>query len=275
MSYILHPFRFLILIFVAFLSACPKDIPPPKNLIQEPTVLRNAINGRSSSLESVRFKEIVLEYFGKNKRVKIRQLILAKKPTRLRVQTRLPGSEEILSLLVSDGNTFSMHRRDTNQYFFGKATPENIGLLLPVNLSASDFVRILFGGAPWDRFDSFSATPATKVNWDSKKGCYIYRVTHNARSLEMEVRPTDFAVLEVREKNEEGKIVYQYKTDDWKKVGGQVALPSWIHFIWPDRDLDFSLRVRETQTNVELPNVLFELEAPGGSQMIDIDNIKK
>ncbi len=268
-------FHLLLLCFsTVFLTACPSDIPPPKNLIEDPAQMRAAIIARSETLQSVRFKEVILEYFGKGERVKIRQLMLVKKPTMLRVQTRVPGSEEILSLLVSNGDQFAMHRRDTNEYFSGTATPENIGILLPVNLSAADLARVLFGGAPWDRFDGFSQTPPT-LSWDRKVGNYVYKVSADAKSLEMLIRPTDYAVTEVRELNKKGEIVYQYKTDDWEKTGSSpnsIALPSWIRFVWPDRDLDFSLTVRETQTNVDLPDTLFELEPPGGSRVIDVDS---
>ena len=264
-------------IAILFLIACPSDIPPPKNLIEEPAQMRDAITARSQSLNSVRFKEVILEYFGKGERIKIRQLILVKKPTMLRVQTRVPGSEEILSLLVSNGDQFAMHRRDTNDYYQGTATPENIGMLLPVNLSAADLVRVLFGGAPWDRFDSFSQNPPI-LSWDRKVGNYVYKVHADEKSLEMLIRPTDYAVTEVRERNKQGDIIYSYRTDDWEKTQSSPAaplLPAWIRFVWPDRDLDFSLTVRETQTNVDLPDILFELEPPGGSRVIDVDSSKR
>ena len=268
-SNIFHPF--VLCFAILFLVACPSDIPPPKNLVEDPAQMRSAITARSESLQSVRFKEVILEYFGKGERVKIRQLILVKKPTMLRVQTRVPGSEEILSLLVSDGDQFAMHRRDTNEYFHGTATPKNIGMLLPVNLSAADLVRVLFGGAPWDRFDNFSQSAPT-LSWDRKVGNYLYKVQSAENSLEMSIRPTDFAVTEVRERNKKGEIVYKYRTDDWEKTNSSVLLPSWIRFVWPNRDLDFSLTVRETQTNVDLPDILFKLEPPGGSRVIDVDS---
>ncbi len=271
-------FRSLLLSFaIFFLFACPADIPPPKNLIKDPAQMRAAITARSESIESIRFKEVILEYFGKGERVKIRQLILVKKPTTLRVQTRVPGSEEILSLLVSNGDRFAMHRRDTNEYFHGTATPQNIGMLLPVNLSAADLVRVLFGGAPWDRFDQYSKTTPI-LSWDRKDGKYVYKVRQGEKTLEMLIRPTDYAVTEVREKDSNDEIVYQFQTDDWKKVDSSItgiSLPNWIRFVWPDRDLDFSLTVRETQTNVELPDILFELEPPGGSRVIDVDSSKR
>lgn len=259
---------------VAFLAiallqtACGGKIPPPDNEITDPAELRAAIETRSSQIETARFKEVVLDYFGEGERVKVRQLILVKQPTYLRVQTRVPGTEEIMSLLVSDGETFAMHRRDTNQYFSGPATPQNIARLLPVDLSARDLSRVMLGGAPWDRFDASGGEP--QVEWDAKKGVYRYHVAmSDGGTLSMRVRHTDFAVLEVEQTGASGDTEYRYKTDDWQKVG-KVALPAWRRFVWPDRDLDFSLDVGETQVDVELPELLFELAPPPGSEVVPV-----
>ena len=150
----------------------------------------------------------------------------------------------------------------------GAATPENIGRLLPVNLSAHDVSRVMLGGAPWDRFDAFGEEPTMK--WDRREGKYRYSVEGpDGGSLTMWVRPTDFAVEEVRQLNPDDDVVYRYETDRWKAHGNTV-LPAWRRFVWPERDLDFSMDVGETQLNVELPEQLFQLPPPAGSEIIQV-----
>ena len=257
----------LALVFVG--TGCPRNIPPPDNALETPAELRAAVDSRLELVDTARFKEVVVDYFGEGERVKVRQLILVARPNLLRVQTRVPGTDEILSLLVSDGDTFAMHRRDTNQYFTGAATPENIARLLPVDLSTLDVNRVMLGGAPWDRFDAQSATPT--MEWDRKQGKYRYSVkTDDGGELVMWARPTDYAVERVRQYNADEKVVYRYETDKWKDYEN-VALPAWRRFVWPERDLDFSMDVGETQINVELPDVLFELPPPAGSEIITVD----
>lgn len=257
-------------LFALCLTGCPKNIPPPENALQTPAELRQAIDARVAEIETARFKEVVIDYFGAGERVKVRQLILVAKPAYLRVQTRVPGTDEILSLLVSDGETFSMHRRDTNQFFTGIASPENIARLLPVDLSAADVTRVMLGGAPWDRFSRVAGTP--QMEWDSKKGKYRYwSETSDGGELVMWVRPTDFAVEELRQFDAGEKVVYRYATDDWKRQKN-IALPAWRRFVWPGRDLDFSMDVGETQLDVELHQMLFELQPPAGSEIIRIDH---
>src|SRR5690606_27904375 len=88
------------LLLVFGLTACRANVPPPDNAIEDPVELRQAIDARYAHIEDARFRDVVLDYFGRGERVRVRQLIVIKLPDRLRVQTRLPGSDELLSLLV-------------------------------------------------------------------------------------------------------------------------------------------------------------------------------
>jgi len=254
--------KFLSLLTLLMIG-CGVNIPPPDNAIKDPSTLRNGVDTRMEQIESARFKDVVFDYFGDGERVKVRQLILVAQPTQLRVQTRMPGSEELMSVLVSDGTTFAMHRRDSNEYFAGPSTRENIAKLLPIDLSAADVARVMLGGAPWDRLDDQKTTPT--LEWDRSRGHYRYQVPRKAGgSLSVWVRHNDFAVTEAEERDEKNKVIYHYTTSDWKNFEGS-SLPGYRRFVWPSRDLDFSMDVKETQLNVELPDHLFTLDPPPGS----------
>jgi outer membrane lipoprotein-sorting protein len=271
----MKPYRILVLVTLlialpAFTACCTKDIPPPENALEEPQELREAIDARLSQVNDARFKEVILDYFGEGERVKVRQLILVKRPDMLRVQTRAPGTDEIMSLLVTDGEQFAMHERDSNRYYTGEPTPRNINRLLPVDLSAPDVVRVMLGGAPWDRFDR-EPGEAT-LNWDSKTGRYAYtKRTPAGGTLSMQIRPTDYAVISLTERNADGELTYKYTTDDWQRYG-EVALPAYRRFVWPARDLDFSLDVGDTQVDQNLQDALFQLPPPAGSKVIEVDD---
>jgi len=154
--------------------ACRGQVRASADAIEEPSKLRSAIRARTDDFSTARFKEVVLEYFGEKERVKVRQLILVEQPRSVRVQTRAPGSNEIVNLLVTDGESFALHRRRSNRYVTGPPTRANINRLLPVDLSARDIVRVMFGGAPWDRFDSAPGDPS--LDWNGDKGSYEYSV---------------------------------------------------------------------------------------------------
>ena len=250
-------------------ACCKKQIPPPENALEEPARLREAVDARLAQVNDARFKEVVLDYFGEGERVKVRQLILVKRPDMVRVQTRIPGSDELLSVLVTDGEQFAMHKRETNEYFTGEPTPKNISRLLPVDLSADDVVRVMLGAAPWDRFARQPGEPT--LQWDPQTGRYEYaQATGAGGRLAMQVRHTDYAVVSVTETGPQGELLYQYTTDAWQRFG-EVALPTYRRFVWPARDLDFSLDVGETQVDADLQNALFQLPPPPGSKIIQVD----
>ncbi len=253
---------------VGLLLGCPRNVPEPDDSLDDPAELRGAIDGRLDAVDDARFTDVTLEYFGEGERVRVRQLLLVEKPDRLRVQTRLPASDEILSLLVSDGDTFSLHERDQNKYYTGEPTRENINRLLPVDLSSRDVVRVMLGAAPWDRFDDEDAEPT--LEWDDSRGDYRYSVVRaNGNRLTMYVRHDDFAVLEVEETDEYGEMVYSYSAESWQRFG-DVTLPTYRRFQWPERDLDFSIDVGETELNIGFDSQLFEFPPPPGSQVIEV-----
>ncbi|MFB6262039.1 MAG: outer membrane lipoprotein carrier protein LolA, partial [Bradymonadaceae bacterium] len=259
----------LLLLVPAIAAGCKRSIPPPDNPLESPEALRGAVQSRMEDLRDARFKEVVLEYFGDDRRIKVRQLILVERPDKIRVQTRVPGTNEIASLLVTDGDTFALHRREDNRYVTGPPTPANIDRLLPVDLSPPDIVRVMLGGAPWERFDAQPGTPT--LEWDRRRGRYAYRVsTEEGGRLVMNVRPTDYGVTAVRQIDADGKTVYEYTTDDWERTGS-VALPTRRRFVATDPNVDFSVDVGETELNVGFPARLFELSPPPGSDVVRVN----
>lgn len=265
----IHLLTFALIAFV--ITGCPRNYPEPDDSLRSADEVREAVEARTEPLESARFKEVVLDYFGDGDRVKVRQLLLVKQDGYVRVQTRLPGSNEIMNILVTDGETFAMHKRDTNEYFTGRATRRNITRLLPVDLSPQDVVRVMLGGAPFDRFATEGATDP-EMEWDGKVGAYRYEVeTRDGGDLAMWVRHGDFGVEKVRQRDASEEVVWSYETDDWDKVGTAVV-PAYRRFVWPARDLDFSMDVGETQINVDLPEILFQLPPPPGSREIVVDD---
>ncbi len=258
---------------IVVVSACSTTtaVEMPDNALEEADELREAIDARLEAVDDARFNNVTLEYFGDGERVRVRQLLLVQRPDKLRVQTRLPGSDEILNLLVSDGTSFALHERDENKYYTGEPTRDNINRLLPVDLSGRDVVHVMLGGAPWDRFDLETNTPTAE--WDTERGQYRYSVERaNGNELAMYVRHDDFAVVEVEETDADGEMVYSYATENWEDVG-PLELPTYQRFQWPERDLDFSLDVGETEINVSFDAHLFEFPPPPGSTVIPVEAV--
>lgn len=274
----LRPRRLPVLLAVGLvaslvLGACSTGpVERPDEAVDNVDEFRSAVDARLDDIDDGRFSNVTLEYFGDGERVRVNQLLIVERPDRLRVETRLPGSDEMISLLVSDGETFSLHEREDNKYYTGEPTRENINRLLPVDLSGRDVVQVMLGGAPWDRFDREAGSPT--VEWDEQRGTYRYGVDRrNGNELVMYVRHDDFAVVEVEETDTDGEMVYSYVTENWEDLG-DIELPTYQRFQWPERDLDFSLDVSHTEVNVEFtPGInLFEFAPPPGSTIVEVDS---
>ncbi len=258
----------LVLLLLLILPACTRDIPPPDNAIKDPGMLRAAVIARTERLETARFKEVVLDYYGEE-RFKVRQVIMVRAPDELRVQTKLPGSEELVSLLVSDGERFAMHKRDTNEYITGEPTREQINRMLPLDLSGRDVVSLMLGGVPWDRVEREPGPFA--LTWNKRTGRYrLSTPTQTGGTLAMEIRHTDFALVELLESDARDKTVYHYTAESWERHG-ELSLANYRRFIWPAKSLDFSLNVKETQVNVAFPDSIFTFDPPAGSTIISLD----
>jgi outer membrane lipoprotein-sorting protein len=255
-------------ICLALISCSITQVPPPDDALETPESLREATEARIQQLSSARLKDVVLDYFGREERVKLRQLILVKRPSAVRVQTRLPGSEEIMSLLVSYGDTFALHNRKNNKYYTGKPTPTNISRLLPVNLSSRDVVRVMLGGAPWEKVERYSGQ--MELDWNADKGLYqLTKKTELGDRFLLFFRPDDYGLAELKHFDKNGELRYHYTTDEWKKLG-DATVPTYRRFVWPERDLDFSLYTSEIEMNPTLPDSLFKLEPPRGSDVIEL-----
>ncbi len=263
-------FALVTALLISTVSGCSTEILPPDDALEDPQELHDAIETRLDRIDDARFHDVTMEYFGDGERVRVRQFIAVKRPDKLRVQTRLPGSEEIMSLLVSDGETFALHERDDNSYYRGSPTHHNINRMLPVDLSGADVVRVILGGAPWERLERRGGEAS--LTWDRSQGHYRYIVEEtNGHQLIMRVRHNDFAVVELEEVDEDGEMVYAYTTRSWSDHDG-LQLPAYQRFQWPDKDLDFSIEADRAEVNVDLDDMIFSFPPPAGATIYELDD---
>ncbi len=79
------------------------------------------------------------------------------------------------------------------------------------------------------------------------------------------VKAGDFRVAGVRTVSPEGREVFAYTAEDFERVAG-LTLPRRRRFILAEGD-DFSLTGLEVEINPELPDSLFELSPPAGTNL--------
>ncbi len=250
-------------------ASCGQPIPKPGDAIEDPLELLGAVRSATEAIVDARFLDVRLDYFGDQGRVSVDQLILMQRPDRIRIQTYIPGLGEVAGVLVCACGQFAYHDRQQNIYYYGPATAQNVGRVMPVGLGCRDLAGVMLGGAPHERLGDFAEAPS--LSWDGEEG--LYRLSWAAQAVkgeegdsraELLVRHGDWRVAQMTTWTRDGEKRYIYTAKDFEKIGGAV-LPMKRRFVVPQSDEDFSLTFGEVQLDPELAEELFELEAPGGS----------
>lgn len=263
-----RPDTFMVLALLVALWGCPKTYPPPTDQVRDPAELRAAIAGGTVDVHSARFKNVRLDYFGEQGRLTVRQLILVSPPDRLRIQTYIPGFDGIAGVLVCGCGHFAYHDRREDAFFYGDASADNVARVLPVGLTCRDVGSLLLGGVPNDKLEQAGGQEA--LAWDETTGRYkltipVVRGSERGSTLEVQVRHGDFRVAGIRTLSPGGREVFTYTAEDFERVAGLV-LPRRRRFVVAGGD-DFSLTGLEVEVNPELPDSLFELSPPAGTDL--------
>ncbi len=248
----------------AVLTGCPRHIPPPADQVLEAIELRKAVDARSDVVESARFKNARLDYFGPDGRLTVRQLLLLKKPDEVRVQTYIPGFDGVAGVLVCKCGNFAFHDRQENTYYYGKATARNIRRVVPVGLTCGDVGRVLLGGLPNDLLAELAGGTET-LEWDTETGRYDLELVSGTANVNAQVAHASWVVEEIVLK-QGNKEKFHYTADRAERFDG-LLLPTRRRFLVDGGEQDFSLTGEEVQLNPELPETLFELSPPTGSKL--------
>lgn len=164
-------------------------------------------------------------------------------------------------VLVSDGRTFGLYRRDKGTYTHGAATAAAISRLLPVDVSAEDMVAILLGRTP--------RLPVAPLSVVVDKDAEAYRVTlvQGERKQTLFIHPRSKRVLRSVLEGPGGYTLLfeQPLTADGvpfaRKVTFQDAT-STVVLRWNPLDVEL---------NGTLDAALFHMEPPQGARTVEAD----
>jgi hypothetical protein len=234
--------------------------------VRDPLELLAAVEAATLETPDARFKDVRLDYFGERGRLSLKQLVLVAHPDRVRIQTYIPGFDGVAGVLVCACGQFAYHDRREDVYYYGVATAQNVGRVMPVGLNCQDLVHVLLGGAPHRRLRAAGGTAS--VRWDRATGRYDLRVdgrdgVDSDASFSLQIRHGDWRVAAL-ELHHDRKVQYRFTADRFETVAGRV-LPRRMRFIIPKSDEDFSLTIGETEVDPDLPEVLWELAPPSGT----------
>jgi hypothetical protein len=238
------------------------------------TELHDLAVDRLQPLYAVRVRA-TLEYYGEQGRARIRQALLGREPSDVRMESISPF-DTTLSVLVLRGGSLRFYDLQNEQFVVGRAVPEHISRLVPLWLTAEDIVRVLLGGPPLDAGDPTHADQA--VEWDGRAGAWRWTLPGVPEGrLHVWMRHGTWSLSGAEALDGEGRSVWEMRTGSWESTrlddGTEIELPTRYRFLLPSEGIDLSLEVERRTLNPELPDELFELPTPRGVETIDLDRL--
>lgn len=246
-----------LLLAVAGAGCLPRT--PPPDLSLEPAALLAQVGARQARVTSVSGEaRVSVEAPGGGGTVG--QFLAARRPDALHVEA-LDFFGNPVAVLVAEGGRFALWDARQKVFYRGRATPENLGRLLPLPLEAAEAVEILCGGAPL-RGDPVRVEP----------GRGFATLVLAEGSLEQALRVGPGATVErseVRARGEQPVGAYDLAFDDRDAEGARFPRALKLRASSPKVKLD--VRWKDATVNGPLDDALFRLSPPRGARVVDLD----
>lgn len=249
-------------------NACgAKQYPMPDAAVPDAPTLIDHVHARDETVDSARARA-VMEYFGSDGRVRVRQALLVSRPGNFRLETLSP-MDSTLAVVVTNDEDLTYYDLAGERAYTGAPTAQNLARLIPLWLSPAQIVRVVLGSVPFDIVD---VQPSDwDLTWDGQKNAWrLEAALPDGGLMEFWVRHDSWVLAGARAKNEDNRVVWEIRTKDFERVSDgthATELPTRIRFVMKDENLDASLTVKEYQMNPDLPEHLFELFLPDVEQI--------
>ena len=250
---------------VAVLSACAtrKTVSPPAVLdttVPTGDQLLSTLSARRQLLRSIRAMAR-LSYSSPEESRRAKQVILAERPDRLRLEVLSPLGA--VFVLTTSGGRLAAYARNESTVYRGAASPTNLERYTSVDLPVHAAVDLLMGTPPMaaagsvvvSRDDGLvkmwqEAGPAVRVTWFTP-----------------ELDPIRF-----EQHDDQGQVLLRATFAAYTAVSG-VRLPTQIALETPASQRQVTIELLEPEVNPPLPDTLFALDTPQGSKEIDLDQV--
>ncbi len=165
------------------------------------------------------------------------------------------------AVLVSDGARFGLYRADEGRYYRGPATAANLGRFLPVALPPRELTALLLGRAPRIPHES------GELAFLPEAGTYRVTLHEGGVTQTLRVDPKSYRVLDSQVA---GVNTYSLVFEGLETSRAGV-FPRRIALRTPAAEQTVELRYTDIEVNEAPDLTLFELEPPGGSRVVEVD----
>ena len=246
---------------VALAGCTPRPAPrppAPRGALPAAEQLDAAVAARRAALQSLR-AWARLSYESPEESRKVKQLLIAERPDRLRMELFSPFGA-VFVLAAADGR-LAAYDRGTSTVYRGAATAANLQRYTQVGLPVDDAVALLLGAPPTgdgdDRVVSADGDDI-KLWWETAGGA---RAAWFSPALEP---------LRYEEHAEDGRVLLRATYGDYQPIDGvRVALQ--VGFELPQTPLRVGIALSDIEVNPPLPPTVFAFETPAGSRLVDLD----
>ena len=256
-------------VLALFLLACGGRQPAPPAAEHPATsveVLR-AMEARLDGVERLRMRAVV-EVYGEEGRARVRQVLVAERPDRLRAETLSPFDAP-LSVLVANERELVLWDVGAERFYRGLPTARNVARVVPIRLAPPDLVRVLLGGPPVEAEGLPESEEAPR--WDGRRGGWAFELSLGDGSrLALVVSHGSWMLQRAVLRGEDGELLWELRTGDARVVEGEgatIEVPGRFRFLMPAEGVDLSLSLERVDLNPVFPPFLFELDPPRGVEV--------
>jgi outer membrane lipoprotein-sorting protein len=166
-----------------------------------------------------------------------------------------------LASLVSDGKGFGLYQTETNTWFQGPASPENVSRFLPVVLPSQELVAIMLGQVP------LIPPERMELALDRKEGVYVLTLHQGPATQVLQVHPKYLRVVKSQVRGVPG---YDLAFDDFLEKG-TLIFPGKVELVAEQAKTKLQLRYQQVTLNGRPDLTLYELLPPEGAKVVEVD----
>ncbi len=236
---------------------------PDTQPLPEPSEVLAGLRAQAGHRTSLRTMGRIT-YFGDRGRVRLKAVLLARRPGAFRVETLSPF-EQPIDVMASDGERLWLLSKD--QLREGAATPENIARLLPLVMGPKAVVDTLLGGIP-----EAEGAQTQGLERDDKGRWSLHMTSARGERGRLVIDPVTRRVLEMHLLGPAGDApTVSVKFSDFESVAQAGELPLKIQIALPAQDTEVTIVLKDPEVNVELADALFRISPPPGQVAIPLD----
>ena len=232
---------------------------PSGTLVDAPAIVA-ADAARRAALRSLR-AWARLAYESPEESHKAKQLLIAERPDRLRMEIFSPFGA-VFVLAAADGSLAAYDRGNSTVYR-GAANADNLRRYTQMDLPVAGAVDLLLGTPPID-----DAEPGV-VSLDGD-AIELWHATADGGARVIWYASPALLPLRYEEQDRDGRVRLRAAYDGYTTVDG-VAVATQLHIELPPSQQRIAVTLSDIEVNPSLGTAVFALQTPAGSQIVDLD----